>query len=420
MPDKTRTAQYRYTISMAYLDQKRGKSIEIKNEYIKYLIIDHNYENNCMPVLYTNIVLDKKIIDDMILNCNDNLLMLALYKYDNLTNEKLEIECFRKKFIYFLPNDVNKTDSIEYTESSIDENISKTHKSIVLGLLCVDHINNNKRSFNLLLKDTNIGLAVNQVVDHFDNLIMEPIGDATVINQLMLPEKNSVSTVLRALNNVRAFYNTPYIYYQDFNFTYLLSSSFGKRFFNVINRKDIIKKISRKNTLYNLKLFNSVILNIGDVLDVSANNIGLIINKTAETYQIPVSYANTQIYDDTITNKSKTTVTGITSSGKTQTQLKNKTSYMTDKNVSVRLNNDNERLLDNITSDANNNFFVYVQKSDLDIDVLIPGRRITINHIDQYKDHNGDYLMYRKRECFIREDSTFVLNTMINLKELRD
>jgi hypothetical protein len=26
--------------------------------------------------------------------------------------------------------------------------------------------------------------------------------------------------------------------------------------------------------------------------------------------------------------------------------------------------------------------------------------------------------MYRKRECYIREDSTFILNTMLNLKEI--
>ena len=76
-------------------------------------------------------------------------------------------------------------------------------------------------------------------------------------------------------------------------------------------------------------------------------------------------------------------------------------------------------MLANIAADKNNNnFLVYIQKTDLDTDVLSLNKRITIHHIDRYKEHNGDYLMYRKRECYIREDSSFILNTMINLKEI--
>ena len=85
----------------------------------------------------------------------------------------------------------------------------------------------------------------------------------------------------------------------------------------------------------------------------------------------------------------------------------------------MRLPNDNEGMLENIKASKNNdNFLVYIQKTDLDTDVLSPNKRITIHHIGRYKEHNGDYLMYRKRECYLREDTSFVLNTMVNLKEI--
>ncbi len=400
MVTRSRTAQYRYTVSMSYLDQKRGKYININTDDIKFIIIDHNYENNHMPIIYTTLKLEKKLVDDMILNCNDNLIMLAVYKYDNLTNEKLEIECFRKKFTYFLPGDVNKLDTLDYNEETLSQNLGDTYRDITLGLMCIDHINNNKRSFKILLKDTTIGQATNQVVDHFDNLIMESIGDSTIIPQLMLPEKNSVSKTLMALNNVRVLYETPYRFYQDFNFTYLLSSS-GRA----------IKKSG--------ELYTSVIFEIEDVTSDTANEIGVIINKTSKTYEIPVNYVNTEVYDNSIINKSQTNLIGMTSSGTIKTSLKNKASYSTDKDITLRLHNDNEGMLDNIAADKNNNnFLVYIQKTDLDTDVLSPNKRITIHHIDRYKEHNGDYLMYRKRECYLREDSSFVLNTMINLKEI--
>lgn len=400
MTNKSRAAQYKYTVSMAYLDQKRGKSTDIKSECIKFIIIDHNYEDNYMPVIYASLKLDRKLVDDMILNCNTNLIMMALFKYDDLTDEKQEIECFRKKFTYFLPNDVNTHDSIDYNEETVSEYLGDTYTQLTLGLICIDHINNNKRSFKVLRKNTTIGQAVDQVMDHFNDLIMEPIGDSTVIPQLMLPEKNSVSKTLTALNNVRVLYDTPFRFYQDFNFTYLLSSS-GRA----------IKKSG--------DLYTSVIFNIEDIVSVAANDIGVIINKSSKTYEMPVNYVNTEVYDNTIANKSQTNLVGMTSSGVIKTSLKNKAAYSTDKDARIRLNNDNEGMINNITADKNNsNFLVYIQKIDIDTDVLSPNKRITIHHIDRYKDHNGDYLMYRKRECYLREDNSFTLNTMINLKEI--
>lgn len=396
----SRISQYKYTVSMVYLDQKRGKSTNIKTECIKFLIIDHNYEKNYMPILYVSMKLDKKFLDDMILNCNKNLIMLALNKYDDLTDEKQEIECFRKKFTYFLPNDVNKNDPIDYNEGNESEHLGNTYKDVTIGLMCIDHINNNKRDFYFLLKNTTIGVPVEQTMEHFDNLIMEPIGEATIIPQLMMPTQDSVSKTLNALNNIRVLYDTPYRYYQDFNFVYLLSSS-GRA-------------IKKQGDIY-----SSVIIEIEDINSKTANDVGVILNKSSKTYQIPVNYVNTEIYDNTIVNKSQTDLVGMTSSGTKKTTLKNQASYSLRKNSTMRLPNDNDGMLENIkVAKNNNNFLVYVQKTDLDTDVLSPNKRITIHHIDRYKEHNGGYLMYRKRECYLRDDTSFILNTMINLKEI--
>lgn len=400
MADKSRCAQYRYTVEMVYLDQKRGKSTDIKTECIKFIIIDHNYDENNMPVIYAHLKLDKKLMDDIIMNCNDNLMMMALCKYDDLTDNKQEIECFRKKFTYFLPNDVNSHDPVDYNEETASEHLGNTYKDVTIGLMSVDHINNNKRAFQIIQKNETIGKAVEKTMEHFDNLIMEPIGDSTIIPQLMLPVKNSVSKTLDALNEVRVLYDTPYRYYQDFNNTYLISSS-GKA----------IKK-SGDN-------FTSIIFEIEEITSKAANDVGIILNKSSQTFQIPVNYVNTEVYDNTIVNKSQTNLIGMTSSGTVKNPLKNRSSYINDKDVTLRLNNDNEGMINNMAADHNNNsLLVYIQKTDLDTDVLTLNKRITIHHIDRYKQHNGDYLLYRKRECYLREDLSFILNTMINLKKI--
>ena len=66
---KTLTS-YKYTVSLQYLNIRQKLSTTIKNECVKSVIIDHNYDKNCMPVIYINLRLDKALVDDMIKNDN--------------------------------------------------------------------------------------------------------------------------------------------------------------------------------------------------------------------------------------------------------------------------------------------------------------------------------------------------------------
>ena len=68
MNKNTIQVQYRYIIEMIYLNNKKNKTTNIKTECIKSIIIDHNYENNCMPIIYATMKLDKALVDDMIIN----------------------------------------------------------------------------------------------------------------------------------------------------------------------------------------------------------------------------------------------------------------------------------------------------------------------------------------------------------------
>ena len=78
------TSNFRYKIEMTYVDSKSNKTITFKNESLKSLIIDHNYDKNHMPILYATLSLDRLVIDDMILNINKNFITIALYKYNEL------------------------------------------------------------------------------------------------------------------------------------------------------------------------------------------------------------------------------------------------------------------------------------------------------------------------------------------------
>ena len=393
-------SQYRYKAEMTYLNLDKNVDTSLRVEFIKTIVIDHNYDKNSMPILFVTMKLDKSLVDDMILNINKNLILLAIYKYDNLSDTKEEVEIFRDKFTYFLPDGVNANDPIDYTEENEKEHRGNTFRDIVMGLISINHINRNKKYLELNTVNSTIYDCARYCTSHFDNLVIEPFIFNDIHKRIIMPGQESVRKALEFLNSYRVFYYTPFRFYQDFDYTYVISSS-GLA-------------IPKDNELY-----SSIVVNIRDILESDANDIGLVENKTSGTYEVPVSYVNTSVYDNTIANKSRTKLKGVSSTGSIEKSLNNVADYSEDKISRVRLNNDNDNMIYNLQADTNNkNVLVYFSKADLDSTVFSINKKISVHHIDRYQQYNGNYLLYRKRECYIREDSTFVLNTMINLRKV--
>ena len=393
-------SQYRYKAEMTYLNLDKNVDTSLRVEFIKTIVIDHNYDRNSMPILFVTMKLDKSLVDDMILNINKNLILLAIYKYDNLSDTKEEVEIFRDKFTYFLPDGVNANDPIDYTEENEKEHRGNTFRDIVMGLISINHINRNKKYLELNTVNSTIYDCARYCTSHFDNLVIEPFIFNDTHKRIIMPGQESVRKALEFLNSYRVFYYTPFRFYQDFDYTYVISSS-GMA-------------IPKDNELY-----SSIVVNIRDILESDANDIGLVENKTSGTYEVPVSYVNTSVYDNTIANKSRTKLKGVSSTGSIEKSLNNVADYSEDKISRVRLNNDNDNMIYNLQADTNNkNVLVYFSKADLDSTVFSINKKISVHHIDRYQQYNGNYLLYRKRECYIREDSTFVLNTMINLRKV--
>lgn len=399
MADLKRTACYKYKVEMKYINNVKHKTSDIPNECVKSIIIDHNFEDNCMPVLYANLQLDKSLVDDMIVNTNDNLVLIAIYKYDDIADMKHEIEIIRDKFIYFLPDDVNKTPSADYNDVNIDETLGTTYRPITLGLMSADMINRNKRHIELTANNNTIFDCVKYITSEFKNMIIEPFSVNDVFDRIIIPAQDSVNAALKFLNSYRVFYYSPYRFYQDFNFTYIISSS-GM----AIPRND--------------ESFSNVYVNIEDVDINTADDEGIVENKTTGSYEVPVSYADATVYNNSVSNKSRNKIRGISSSGAVEKTLQTSSSYSNDRIKTVRLNNDNDNMIFNLEAEANNNdVFIFFTKNDLDMDVFTINKRITVSNIPRYKENDGTYLLSRKREMLVRESDSFILSTMINLKK---
>lgn len=397
MADKKTLAKYNFKCKLIYINTVKNKSLEIDTKSIKSFKIDHNYEANHMPVILMTVSLDKKIIDDMKKNKNENLFSFTVSKYNSLANSKLEIDYFRDKFTYFLPNKLNNNDEIDYaTEDQLKEQSLQT---INIGLMSINHINDNKKNCSMSINGTKYDY-VKYITSHMKNILIEPFTYNEQLDNFVVPSIDSISELLKYINEYRVFYKTSYRYYIDFDCAYIISSS-GKA-------------ITKKKDLY-----DSVIIDIKEIIQEDANDEGIIINKTKGNHSMVVSYVNSEVYDDTISNKSKTEIKGITSTGNSKKKLKYLSSISTNKTASVRLQNDNENMMENIVNDNNaSNVFIAISKEYIDPSVFTINKRYHISNISKYKNNDGNYLLTRKIEEYRRtEDNVYICNTILYFRK---
>lgn len=395
--------QYKYSVEMRYNDKKTMTARLIREEYIKSIIIDRDYKNNNMPMIFVDISLSKKLLDDMKLNAATNFITLTIYKFiDNTTTQKIKTKYFQDRFAYFIQDDVNYQDSLDMLNDDTKEN-EDAYKNITIGLMKIDNINDNKKSFNTVLKNTTMINAVHYATSHM-KMVIEKFDYNDTLRELILEPTQSVSKTIQYLNSVKVFYSTPYRFFIDFDCTYLLSS----------RGKHVPKKGEGLGV---------VLIVIRDPLDQQANATGMITNKAQGNYQIDINALDSNIYIDRVTEKGYTSITGVTTNEGVVGNAKlsvNKSEYSTDKASIVRLPNNNANMLKNIQASANSSSTrISINKNDLDSSIFTLNKRYLFRNYDKYSDKDGDFLLTRKRELFIREDDSFVMNTMMNFEQVK-
>ena len=389
---------YRYTADLKYV--LNGTVYDIDTPSIKTIAIDRDYINRNMPMVFITLGVYQSLANKMRLNQDTGYFILDIKRcIYNSGNPDLFTNYISDKFIYFIAGDIDIDNSVEYKEDEPDENIIVT-----LGLLSADHVNKNKKIINGVV-DGKLSSIMYYVTSGLPVLI-EPVKNNVMMKELVLPPLNSVAKALEYLNSVQVFYDTPYIFFIDFDMSYLLSSS-GK-------------SIKAKNDT-----ITTVIMNIFHWEDDPESKIqGINTNKGQSVYQINISSANCEISDNNLSEKlfrkiNAANTSGINTSG--NIAARSSKSPIVSKSKSVRIGNDNNGLLNHMIHTIDSSAVqIVVQKTDIDPDIF------TINkeyHIDAYNAYgsdiyNGRYLLVRKRELYVRDDETFTSNTMLSFKKL--
>lgn len=389
---------YRYTADLKYV--LNGSIDYIDTPSIKTIAIDRDYIDKNMPMIFITIGVYQSLANKMLLNQNTGYFILDMKRcIYNSGNPDLFTNYINDKFIYFIAGDIDIDNSINYKEDEPNENIIVT-----LGLLSIDHVNRNKKTINGVVSG-----KLSSIMYYLTSslpVLIEPPKKNIVMNSLILPPLNSISKSLEYLNSLQVFYDTPYRFFIDFNMSYLLSSS-GR-------------SIKAKNDS-----ITTVIMNIYHWEDDPESKIqGINTNKGQSVYQINISSANCEISDNNLSEKLYRNINATNASGidiyGSLSNISTK-SPIVNKSRNIRIGNDNDGLLDHMIHFIDSSAVqIVIQKTDIDPDIFTMNKEYYVDGYNAYGTniYNGRYLLVRKRELYVRDDNTFVSNTMLSFKKL--
>lgn len=392
---------YKFRAEMSILTVGSSEPIIIEPMNIKSIIINHEYDTNNMPMIFITVNIDKKIGDIIVKGQDTNTIAFKMEKCIlNSDTPNLYTSYIDDEFIYFVSNDINKDDKVDYELG--DEDRDDIYNNMIIGLMSKTILNTNKRSLNGVLNGT-LSSCVYYVTGHRP-LLMEPLEHNIQMKDTYLPPLNSVYKYLDHLNKIQAFYNTSYRFYMDFDVIYLLSST-GK----------MIQKQG--------EVITDILIKLVDAFHIPMD--GMMIDMKEKLYYFEVDGNGTYLSDTHTVDKSYSDIRAVDTNGGSSNDKStpNLSKYMSSKKNNIRVPNGNTTLLNNMASDLKNDAIqLSLSLNDIDPSVLTINKKLEIDASGVYKgsgiSYSGRYIMSTRQEVYIREDENFAISVTLLLKKV--
>lgn len=377
-----------------------GKEEPILPECITSIVTNFDYDNNNIPIIYLGVRLKTALYNTMISNSEKGTITLIISKCKN--GNLLYQNYIRDTFVYSMATNPEYNESLEKQTDSYDK-IGTNYVEGHIALMNLEMINNNKRNTNGIIKDSNMTSIIHKFTSHMQ-MVMEPLFTDNVFKHLIIKPVESISKLLKYLNQVSPFYDGGYRFFIDFDRAYLLSTN-G----NPIDAKD--------------GNYSTVIINVTDPVDKEAHQTGVITDHENEAYILNINANNTvtdvKKADDKVFNK----IVAVDSQGnKKEVDLDiPKAEGVSEKVRLERVPYDNmdyaEHLKNNIETSVIN---FSVTKTEVDSSLITPNKEFLVRNYPRFSEYNGNYVLSYKKETFINQDNTFISSVIFGLRKVKD
>lgn len=369
-----------------------GEEIEIPYLYITSVSTDYRFDVNIMPILYAILDVSPEIYKKIIDNSTDGIIHVRITNFDGNGSAKLEKEIINDQFIYFIPVKYNYEKELE---GDLGE-LSMDTKHIVLGLIKSTMINDNKQAFNGVYVETTTKKMLEEVfLKGLPEITMDELEIETEYESLLIPPQETRAKAINYLFELDPFYTSPYIYFMDFDKTYLLNSV------------NIAANAHKKTVLFQIEQID----------ETSAYYTGISVE--GDTAIVYVNQGNVNISINTTTDKIYNQIVS-TNTNEVTTVDSNITMYKKDNTnrqryeVANEMNTDiRKQVVDNTAVTLN------ISKMNMDSSLITPDKIFMVKY-DAYASYNGRYILLYKKEIIVQRGEAYDTTTTIGIQRIAD
>lgn len=377
-------AMYVHDIELSF--NYNRKSTTILKESVKYIIIDTDYRKRIMPIIYMNLSIQPSVYNSMVSSQGIGKLFLRIWSKDTTSNSSVEKTYIYDEFDYYMTDDPNAFKKLDET----GESSGQAYKNTTIGLIKTDLVRMNAISTSdTIYKNCNTASIVQNVMSKMSNkIIIQPFSNNIQLDNFPCPAFSTIGQFISYINSRYSFYNGSYVYFLDFDKTYLRSNDGS-----YIDIKD--------------GDFQYIAIDIRDLTSYQAFTTGLVIDKKQKAYIIYVDGNNANITTNRETQQQTSSITVIDSHGNmTQSQTID-TEYIT--NVTSSSNSTTVIKSDDPNAAQSSAATIYENTGQLIINkTSVDSRIFTLNKsyiLANYQDntkYNGTYYPIFKKELFVR------------------
>lgn len=377
---------YSATIDL-FFDYNNIREI-IPSENIVYVLVESNYDNDVLPIIYISLSVDSNMYTKII-------------KYKSLAKFYLNIKKINKNSISSISKNaisgsfsyIPSTTNPNYTEDLSNTTSGDSYKRIMLGLVSIELTNTLRKSFNNIYNNINTDNLISLALEG-TNYIAEKITYNTHYNSILVPPLTSRYRLLEFIFNSDPFYDTKFRYFMDFERSYLLSKS-G----NSVDSGD--------------GQLSSIIVDIRSITENEAYYDGVEVKNDA--YYVYINPVNSNVTLEQGIEKVANQIVAVDEDKIEIVDLDiNKTEGSDTKQMFIRT--------DNVSVYKNeletNTIIVEIVKQHIDGSIFTPNKCISINNYGEYSKYNGKYIMIYKREFYKCVAGEFVMSCNVGLRRI--
>lgn len=388
---------YTYRIEISYINSSDNKEYPILANSIQYINVLHNYDTDLFPWIMLMIKLDADIYNKMIYDQGKGRINLAISKINRNATSSAYIDYIKDQFMFIMPEDPNPVEMFDGAVSGKGQAYKKTP----IGLFKQELIQYNQKQFNGVYKNTTMTSLVLDATAHMKMLI-EPFKFNTTIDMVSVPQISSVAQYISYLNSKYNFYGDQYMFFIDFDKTYLKSSS-GR----YIDAKDGQHPF--------------IAFDIRDMTNYRTNAGGMYIDDNQKAYIMFVDPTYTSLSTDRATPEISSTISVINPSGE-EISVNVDTSSV----IGLDPNLDSKKYIFSKTDDnaatyianslQSNSINLIISKSEIDASIITPNKEYLITNYQGHSQYTGRYYLCYKQEVFYNAGVDFIYTTNIGMR----